>query len=186
MKESRCQGGLTIWLTGMSGAGKTTIANVLKDKFAELKHETLVIDGDFVRSSINKKLGFSKEDIVTNNRSIIELCLVARKQYDFVIVPVISPFLEIRAEAKDILGPQFLEVFVKCDIESLSVRDTKGLYAQERQGLINNLIGVSRGSPYEPPMNPDVVLNSGKESVLESVNKLMEKVMSIKDLGQTT
>lgn len=158
--------GVTIWLTGLSGAGKSTIAKLLED---ELRHRGLPVeslDGDVVRQNLSKGLGFSREDRDTNIRRIAFVSKLLTRNGVAVIVAAISPYRNTRDEARQEID-RFLEVYVRCPLDELVRRDVKGLYARALRGEIDNFTGVS--DPYEEPLNPDVVVETHRQSPAESV-----------------
>jgi len=162
--------GVTIWLTGLSGAGKSTIAKLLSD---ELRHRGLpveTLDGDIVRQNLSKGLGFSREDRDTNIRRIAFVSKLLTRNGVAVIVAAISPYRSTRDEARQEIG-RFLEVYVKCPLDELVRRDVKGLYAKALRGEIENFTGVS--DPYEEPLNPDVVVETQRQSPAESVARIL-------------
>lgn len=172
------QRGFTVWFTGLSGAGKTTIADALEPLLRErgvTKIEKL--DGDVVRTHLSKGLGFSKEDRDTNIRRIGWVAQVLTRNGVCVLASAISPYRDIRDENRRDIG-EFVEVYVKCSIEELTRRDVKGLYEKALRGEIKNLTGVS--DPYEPPLNAEVVVDSEWESLEDSVAEVMTK---LDDLG---
>ena len=150
-----------IWLTGMSGSGKTTLSSDLELYFLEKKAEVYVLDGDDIRGQDKEKLGFGHDDVLKNNLRIAYLCQKLREDYDAIIVPVISPYDDIRLQVREVLEPNFHLVYLKTDIKSLRDRDPKGLYAAADSGLINDLIGYSATNPYEKPSNAEVVIETG-------------------------
>ena len=169
-----------IWLTGMSGSGKTTLANYLKDYLKKKDCEGVVIDGDSVRDLDKKKIGFGVDDVLMNNTRIASLCEDKRRKYDFILVPVISPYEEVRQKIRKILEPNFHLVYLKTDIDTLKERDTKGLYLDSDNGLISDLIGYSKTNPYEIPENAELVIDTGnlvKQS--HSVSIIYKYVSSI-------
>jgi len=149
-----------IWLTGMSASGKTTIACRLKNSIEQQGFTVSIIDGDTVRGSDDEKLGFGFDDVRINNKRIAALCNEHREEFDVVIVPVISPYEEIRNEVRNTLEPNFHLIYLKTDIDSLKDRDPKGLYAAADHGKINNLIGYSDVNPYDEPHNPELVVST--------------------------
>ena len=165
---------LILWFTGMSGAGKSSLAISVKNKFLQYQKKVLILDGDEIRSSRHKNLGFTSEDIKTNNSLILELCQENIQKYDIIIVPIISPFKVSRDHARHSLGSNFKEIFVRASIDTLARRDTKGLYAKQKEGLINNLIGVSKDNPYEEPENPDFIIDTDKQTLQESCEALIK------------
>ena len=161
---------LIFWFTGLSGSGKTTIAGATKTLLEAKGYSVLILDGDDIRNLLHVNLGFSKEDIIKNNSLIIKLCQKYRKDYDIILVSIISPYKSSRKKAKDALKPRFYEVFCKAEIELLISRDTKGLYSKALKGELDNLIGFSTTSPYEAPLTPDLVLETGNSSIKDTVN----------------
>jgi len=164
------QKGVTIWLTGLSGAGKTSIAIPLTEELQNRSVKVERLDGDVVRKSLTRDLGFSKED---RDKNIERVTFVAKLlTRNDVIVPCafISPYRTERAKAREVIG-EFIEVFVECPVEVCAERDVKGLYAKAFAGEIPNFTGVS--DPYEPPENPDIVCHTAKETVEESVAKII-------------
>ncbi|MQF95108.1 MAG: adenylyl-sulfate kinase [SAR202 cluster bacterium] len=151
---------LVAWMTGLSGAGKSTIAEKTAALLEEMGNKVLVLDGDAVRSKISPALGFTREDILENDRRLISLCLEAVSDYDVILVPKISPFKEQRAVTRQNLGEGFVEVYVRASIETVSTRDPKGLYKDSREGRLKGLIGVAPEVPYEPPESPELVLDT--------------------------
>lgn len=162
--------GVTIWLTGLSGAGKTTISDLLRKELECRRQPTELLDGDVVRTHLSKGLGFSREDRETNVRRIAFVSKLLTRHGVAVIVAAISPFRHSREEARREVG-RFLEVYVKCPIDELVRRDVKGLYARALRGEIANFTGVS--DPYEEPENPDVVVETDRETVEASVAKIL-------------
>lgn len=167
------QKGFTLWFTGMSGAGKTTLARRIYD---ELKHKrglkVELLDGDVVRQNLSKGLGFSKEDRDTNIRRIGFVCNLLTRNDVIAIASAISPYEEVREEVRDMIGrDRFVLVFVNAPLDVLIERDVKGLYKKALAGEIQNFTGIS--DPYEPPQNPDIVVNTHEETVDESVDKIL-------------
>lgn len=166
--------GVVIWFTGLSGAGKSTLAEALA---ARMRHEgkrVLILDGDVVRSGRPRPLGFTKEDITANGLQVIEMCEAVRGEHDIVIVSLITPFEAVRAEARRRLRPRYREVYVSTPADVCRERDTKGLYAREARGELQDLIGVSEATPFEVPREPDLVLNTSRISIDEGVTRLAE------------
>jgi len=162
--------GFTVWLTGLSGAGKSTIAQQLEPVLQERGLGVEVLDGDVVRTHLSKGLGFSKEDRDTNIRRIAFVSQLLTRHGVAVITAAISPYRAVRDEARETIG-DFVEVFVKCPIDELVRRDVKGLYVKALRGEIANFTGVS--DPYEEPLHPDVLIESDKETVQESVARIV-------------
>ena len=165
--------GFTLWLTGLSGAGKSTIAERLVEELAARGRAVEVLDGDVIRTNLSKGLGFSREDRDENIARIAFVASLLTKHGAAVITAAISPFAEARAKARERIG-SFVEVYVRCSIDELARRDVKGLYAKALRGEIKNFTGVS--DPYEAPEHPDVVVDSEHETVDESVAKVLREL----------
>jgi adenylyl-sulfate kinase len=166
------QQGFTIWFTGLSGAGKTTLADAIEPLLRErgiTKIEKL--DGDVVRTHLSKGLGFSKEDRDTNILRIGWVAEVLTRNDVCVLASAISPYRDIRDEVRRNVGPNFVEIFVKCSIPELTRRDVKGLYEKAIKGEIKNFTGIS--DPYEEPLHPDVTVDSEAEELEQSVAKVL-------------
>jgi len=157
-----------IWLTGMSGAGKSTLASYLELLFLEKTYKVRVVDGDDIRGKDERKLDFGHKDVMQNNLRIANLCQELRKEYDVIIVPVISPYNDIRMQVRIILEPNFHLVYLKSDIQSLRDRDPKGLYAAADSGIINDLIGYSDMNPYDEPDNAEILIETGNHTHVET------------------
>ena len=184
------QDGLVIWLTGLSGSGKTTIANALESKLlSELGKKTFILDGDNIRHGLNSDLGFSDADRDENIRRIAEVAKLFKDAGMIVIVSFISPFEKTRKLAKKIVGGDnilrpaqydnsnfsfFYEVFVKASFETCQKRDPKGLYKKVDKGEIKDFTGV--GSDYEVPEDPDLVIDTDVLSVDESVEMIIQEI----------
>jgi adenylyl-sulfate kinase len=160
-----------LWFTGLSGSGKTTIANIVKEKLETKNKIVKILDGDVVRDQINKHLGFTKEDILENNRIIMNLCHEAIDKVDFILVPIISPFRQSRNEAKERFKEKISEVFIGTSLKECISRDVKGLYKKALNGEIENFIGIS--SPYEEPLSPDIFVDTEKNTPEESADVIL-------------
>jgi adenylylsulfate kinase len=171
------QRGVTIWMTGLSGAGKTTITKALEEKLRSQSHFVEVLDGDIVRQNLTKGLGYSKEDRDENIRRIGFVAHLLTRNGVIVLVSAISPYREIRDEVRHRIG-NFVEVFVNAPLAVCESRDVKGLYQKARAGEIKGFTGID--DPYEPPLTPEVECNTDLESLEESVAKIWQK---IEDLG---
>jgi len=160
-----------IWFTGLSGSGKSTIANALEVKLYQLNYHTMLLDGDNIRFGLNRDLGFSDEDRVENIRRISEVAKLFIESGTIVITAFISPFQSEREYAKSILqDDEFVEVFVDTPIEICQLRDPKGLYKKALNGEIKNFTGID--SPYEVPQNPDIIIKTS--SVDDAVDMIVE------------
>ena len=167
-----------VWLTGMSGSGKSTLASHIEIFCKKNKFKVYTIDGDKVRDKDMEKLGFGYKDVLKNNLRIAELCLdLKEKGFNLILVPVISPYEEIRDRIRLILEPNLHLVYVKADIDSLKRRDTKGLYAAADKGIIDNLIGYSKTNPYDEPNDAEVVVDTSiGKSLKSSKNKILSYI----------
>ena len=165
--------GFVVWFTGLSGAGKSTIASALQAELARRGRHSELLDGDEVRTHLSKGLGFSKEDRDTNIRRIGYVARLVARSGGVAITAAISPYREIRDEVRG-QTPNFVEVFVRCPLETLVERDVKGLYRKAIAGEISNFTGVS--DPYEEPLHPEVVCDTATESVEQSVAKVLDKL----------
>lgn len=164
------QRGVTLWFTGLSGAGKTTISAVIAQKLQDANCKLEVLDGDVVRTNLTKGLGFSKEDRDTNVRRIGFVANLLTRNGVIVIVSAISPYRAVRDELKEKIG-SFVEIFVNAPVEECEKRDVKGLYKKARAGEIKQFTGIS--DPYEPPLSPEIECRTDLEELDESVEKVM-------------
>src|SRR6266436_235596 len=162
--------GFTLWFTGLSGAGKTTLARFVEQELRARGLPVEVLDGDEVRTNLSKGLGFSKEDRDTNIRRIGYVCRLLSRNGVIAISAAISPYREIRDEVRREHG-RFCEVYVKCSLQKLVERDEKGLYAKALSGEIPFFTGVS--DPYEEPLSPELVIESDHETAEHSLQRLL-------------
>ena len=169
------QKAITIWMTGLSGSGKSTIAKNLEKSLANLGFITKVLDGDNVRIGICNNLDFSTQDRIENIRRISEVSKLFIDGGIITINSFISPTIEIRKMAKDIIGPEsFFEILIDADLETCEKRDVKGLYAKARKGEIEDFTGIS--APFEKPINADLVLDTNTLTVDQCVEKIIEEI----------
>lgn len=162
-----------LWLTGLSGSGKSTIAEGLEKKLFEEGFFAQVLDGDNIRSGINNNLGFSEEDRQENIRRISEVAKLYLNSGIITLCSFISPTLEIRNLAKRIIGTNdFIEIYINAPIEVCEARDVKGLYKKARNGEVKNFTGID--SPYEVPEKPDLEIRTDKIEVEEAVEKIYD------------
>ncbi len=164
--------GATIWFTGLSGSGKSTVADLVTAELERRGQAVEVMDGDVVRTHLSKGLGFSKEDRDENIRRIGFVCNLLSKHGVFAIAAAISPYREIRDEVRAAAAGKFLEVYVDCPLEECARRDVKGLYARAMAGEIPNFTGVS--DPYETPLNPEVTLRTADETPEQSAKRVID------------
>jgi adenylylsulfate kinase len=168
--SSDLQTGFTVWLTGLSGAGKSTIADRLERELRACGREVEVLDGDVVRTHLSKGLGFSREDRDTNILRIAFVASLLTRHHCAVITAAISPYAATRLQARERIG-NFLEVYVRCSMEELIRRDVKGLYEKAIRGEVANFTGIS--DPYEAPEHAEVIVDTDQETVQESVDKVL-------------
>ena len=170
------QRGVTLWFTGLSGAGKTTITQALEKKLTESGYGIEVLDGDVVRTNLTKGLGFSKADRDENIRRIGFVSHLLTRHGVIVLVSAISPYRDIRGEVRQKIG-DFVEIFVNAPLAVCEGRDVKGLYQKARQGEIKGFTGID--DPYEEPLNPEVECRTDLESLEESVAKVWAKLIEL-------
>jgi adenylyl-sulfate kinase len=163
--------GFTLWFTGLSGAGKTTISRMVAEELQARGSRLEILDGDVIRENLSKGLGFSKGDRDTNIRRIAFVADLLSRNGVPVITAAISPYREIRAEARELMGERFIEVFVKASVDTCIERDPKGLYEKALKGEIKEFTGVS--DPYEEPLDPELTLETETESPEESAGKII-------------
>jgi adenylyl-sulfate kinase len=165
--------GFAVWFTGLSGAGKSTLADRLTARLRCEGAKVELLDGDVVRTNLSKELGFSRCDRDTNVRRIGFVAELLARNGVVAVVAAISPYRDVREEVKGRIE-RFVEVYVECPIEVLKERDTKGLYKRALAGEIDHFTGIS--DPYEPPLNPSIVIHSDCESIDECVDKIWRKL----------
>ena len=169
--------GFTLWFTGLSGAGKTTLASRVATELRARGLRVEILDGDEVRTNLSKGLGFSKEDRDTNIRRIGYVCRLLSRNGVVAISAAISPYRDVRREVREAIerdGADFIEIYVKCPLEVLAQRDVKGLYKKALAGEIPNFTGVS--DPYEEPLAPEVLVETDRESVETSVARIIAEL----------
>jgi adenylylsulfate kinase len=169
----RATKGCTIWMTGLSGAGKSTISELLVPMLKEYTHRVEVLDGDVVRTNLSKGLGFSKEDRDINIRRIGFVCHLLTRNDTIVISAAISPYKKIRDENRALIG-NFVEVYVNASLDACIERDVKGLYKKALAGEIKEFTGVS--DPYEAPDHPEIVCETEIETPEESARKIIRRL----------
>ena len=162
--------GVILWLTGLSGAGKTTIAQHLEPKLRDRDRPVELLDGDAIRQNLSKGLGFSREDRDTNVRRVGYVANLLSRNGVIVIVSLISPYRSVRDELCSTLN-NFVEVYIDAPLEVCEARDVKGLYAKARSGQIKSFTGID--DPYEAPLSPDITCHSAAETVDESVTNII-------------
>jgi adenylylsulfate kinase len=166
--------GFTLWFTGLSGAGKTTIAEIVEHELRDRIGSVEVLDGDIVRTNLSKGLGFSREDRDTNVLRIGFVADLLTRNGVGVIVSAISPFKEVRDQVRRNIGEDFFEIFVDAPLEVCADRDVKGLYKKAFSGEIPQFTGVS--DPYEPPAAPELHIKTNEEEPQESARRVISKL----------
>ncbi|MCK4443658.1 MAG: adenylyl-sulfate kinase [Thermoplasmata archaeon] len=168
--------GCVVWLTGLPGSGKTTIARVLEKKLVEHGKRVEVLDGDEVRENLSPHLGFSKEDRQIHANRVAYVSKLLSRNGVIAIVGLISPYRDFRQRAREMMG-DFVEVYVKCSVDECMERDVKGHYKKAMAGEIQNFTGVS--DPYEEPENPEVVVDTENQTPEESADKIFEALQEM-------
>src|SRR5947199_1632468 len=178
--ETNCGGytdmtrkGFTIWFTGLSGAGKSTLSEVLEERLKARGRNVEILDGDIVRTHLSKGLGFSREDRDTNIKRIAFVCSLLTRNGVICISAAIAPYREAREWARQEIG-NFVEIYVKCPIDVCRQRDVKGLYKLVDEGKIKNFTGVD--DPYEEPEHPELVIETDRETIEESIARIFAKL----------
>lgn len=169
--------GVTVWFTGLSGAGKTTITRAVAEELRSQECQLEILDGDVVRENLTKGLGFSKEDRDINIRRIGFVANLLTRNGVIVLVSAISPYRQVREEVRQTIG-DFVEVFVNAPLATCEERDVKGLYKRARAGEIKQFTGID--DPYEEPINPEIICHTEYETVDESITKV---IFSLKEMG---
>jgi adenylylsulfate kinase len=177
MEAAKKTKGFTLWFTGLSGSGKSTLSERVALKLQQKGIPVEVLDGDVVRTHLSKGLGFSREDRDENIKRVGFVCQILSRNGVAAIASVISPYREARDYNRGKIK-NFVEVYTQCPVETCAKRDVKGLYQKAQAGEIKGFTGVD--DPYEPPLHPEVVCHTDKESVEESVEKVLTK---LQDLG---
>ena len=167
--------GLVIWLTGLSGSGKSTIANELNTRLFHQNKHSVILDGDNTRLGINHDLGFSAADRTENNRRVAEIAKLFMESGSIAICSFISPFQKDRDLSKQIIGEEnYFEVFVDCSLTTCENRDVKGMYKQARKGELESFTGIS--SPYENPLNPQLIIHTEQLNLQQCAELLLNSI----------
>lgn len=168
--------GFTLWFTGMSGSGKSTVSRLLEKRLRALGAKVEVLDGDVVRTNLCRGLGFTKQDREENVRRIGFLCELLSRNGVITIVAAISPYRACREELKARI-PRFIEIYMCCPMDLLVERDVKGLYKKALAGEIPQFTGVS--DPYEPPLKPDMIVDSSQEEPEQSMLRILDRILKL-------
>lgn len=178
--QQKGQKPLTLWFTGLSGSGKSTLANEVEKRLVSTGHHTMLLDGDNVRHGLNKNLGFKEQDRVENIRRISEVAKLMNDAGGLItLTSFISPYESDRRNAREIIGEEYIEIYVSTPLEECEKRDVKGLYKKARAGEIPNFTGIS--SPYEAPKNPEVEIDTSKYSLEEATDYVVKEIMKYLD-----
>jgi adenylylsulfate kinase len=169
--RSQVQDGLSLWFTGLPGAGKSTVASLVRASLDARGVRTELLDGDIVRTNLCRELGYSKEDRETNIRRIAFVADLLSRNGVVAITAAISPYRSMRDEARVLMGDRFVEIHVNAPLEECIRRDPKGMYAKAQRGEIAEFTGISQ--PYESPLRPEIVLDTGLESPAQSAGKVI-------------
>jgi len=165
------QKGVLLWFTGLSGSGKSTVASALEKKLHLEGKLTYTLDGDNLRHGLNKDLGFSDEDRVENIRRVGEVSRLFTDAGIITLATFVSPFREDRQKIRELLGKDFIEVYIDCPLEECEKRDPKGIYKKARAGAIKHFTGID--SPYEAPLNPEITVSTHLNTLEECVDKII-------------
>lgn len=184
LKEDRNQQkSRVLWFTGLSGSGKSTVANATEKLLHDLDIHTYILDGDNVRMGLNKDLGFAPEDRTENIRRITEVSKLFADAGIIVLTAFISPYLDDRKSARKIIGDvDFIEIYVKADLSVCESRDPKGLYKKARAGEIKGFTGID--APYEPPVNPEIVLETDRYNIIECAQFVVDYLLQNKIINK--
>lgn len=172
------ESGFVLWVTGLPASGKTTIASMVKGKLLSLGRRVELLDGDELRRDLDPEIGFSPEDRAIHIRRVAYVSKLLARNGVAVLVCLVSPYIHVRAAAREMIGDKFIEVYVRCSLETCIRRDPKGLYRRALAGEIPNMTGI--GDPYEEPPNPEVVVDTEKNTAEENAATVLAK---LRDLG---
>jgi len=169
---------IVIWFTGLSGSGKSTIAGALEEELSKRGFKTYLLDGDMLRTGLNKDLGFSDSERTENIRRTGEVCRLLHDAGLAVLAAFISPFRKDRQLVRELFGAnEFIEIFVNAPLEVCMDRDPKGLYRKSKDGQVSSMTGIE--SAYETPLNPEIELRTDQDSVVDSVGKIIGKILPL-------
>lgn len=166
-----------IWFTGLSGSGKSTLSKFLYKYLKKNNFKTKIVDGDLFRKKKRNLKNFSRKNILENNLSIIKYISKIQKNYDYILVSVISPLSSTRLKAKNIFGENYFEIYVYCSQKELLKRDTKGLYELAKKNILKNLIGFNSKITYEKSDYSKITINTEKNTIQKSIKKILKKII---------
>lgn len=169
--------GFVLWFTGLPASGKTTIASIVKRELLSIGLRVELLDGDDLRKKLDPEIGFSPEDRAIHIRRVAYVSELLARNGVAVIVCLVSPYIHTRATAREMIGAKFIEVYVKCSLETCIRRDPKGLYRRALAGEIPDMTGI--GDPYEEPLNPDVVVDTEKNTSEENAGIVLAKLREL-------
>lgn len=172
--QQKGQQPLTLWFTGLSGSGKSTLANEVEKRLLFNGNHTMLLDGDNIRLGLNKNLGFEESDRVENIRRVAEVAKLMNDAGLITLASFISPYEKDRQNARDIIGKEYIEIYVSTPLAECERRDVKGLYKKARRGEIPNFTGIS--SLYEVPKNPEIEIDTSQYSLEDATNYVMKKI----------
>ena len=177
-EEVNGQKGIVLWFTGLSGSGKSTIANALDDELNILGKKTYILDGDNIRMGLNKDLSFTPEDRKENIRRISEVAKLFADSGTIVLTAFISPYISDRQSARELIGDDFVEIFINTPLTECIKRDPKGLYKKALSGEIKGFTGID--APYEEPVNPELTVETAKADIDACANQVVEYLINEK------
>lgn len=169
--------GFVLWFTGLPASGKTTIASIVKRELLSIGRRVELLDGDDLRKKLDPEIGFSPEDRAIHIRRVAYVSELLARNGVAVLVCLVSPYIHTRAAAREMIGAKFIEVYVKCSLETCIRRDPKGLYRRALAGEIPDMTGI--GDPYEEPLNPDVVVDTEKNTSEENAGIVLAKLREL-------
>ncbi|MCW3991713.1 MAG: adenylyl-sulfate kinase [Candidatus Bathyarchaeota archaeon] len=169
--------GFVLWFTGLPASGKTTVASIVKEELQGLGRRVELLDGDVLRRDLDPEIGFSPEDRAIHIRRVAYVSELLARNGVAVLVCLVSPYIHTRASARELVGDKFIEVYVRCSLETCISRDPKGLYRRALAGEIPNMTGI--GDPYEEPPNPDVVVDTEENTAEENAAAVLAKLREL-------
>jgi len=169
--------GFVLWFTGLPASGKTTVASIVKEELLGIGRRVELLDGDVLRRDLDPEIGFSPEDRAIHIRRVAYVSELLARNGVAVLVCLVSPYIHTRASARELVGEKFIEVYVRCSLETCISRDPKGLYRRALAGEIPNMTGI--GDPYEEPPNPEVVVDTEENTAEENAAAVLAKLREL-------